>query len=186
MQRQAVQECIAEFVSLSQTIFGKQSYREKVFLLTQKWMFYRKSSMAPAHTHTHRGKHCISIGLSCQWFLTWTECHRRHCVALMLGCVIWFVISYGFIETRCLDKSPRTKVSSAAGRELDLCRALLLPVPELQSVPIGVATEIWGPAGSISSWGWYGQHRPKGVSHLRRGYSLKGRKELMLGGAGGF
>lgn len=50
MQRQAAQECIAEFVSLSQTIVGKQSYREKVFLLTQKWMFYRKSSMAPAHT----------------------------------------------------------------------------------------------------------------------------------------
>lgn len=50
MQRQAVQECIAEFLSLSQTIVGKQSYREKVFFPTQKWMFYRKSSMAPAHT----------------------------------------------------------------------------------------------------------------------------------------
>lgn len=50
MQRQAVQDCIAEFLSLSQTIVGKQSYREKVFLLTQKWMFYRKSSMAPART----------------------------------------------------------------------------------------------------------------------------------------
>ena len=111
------------------------------------------------------------------------------CDVLMLSCVIWFAISYGFIETRCLDKSPRTKVSSAAGRELDLCRALLLPVPELQSAPIGGATEIWGPAGSISSWGWYGQHRPKGVSNgteFAERVLLKGRKELMLGGAGGF
>ena len=117
------------------------------------------------------------------------------CVALMLGCGmisydVWFhLTSYDFIETTCLDKSPRTKVSSAAGRELDLCRALLLPVPELQSVPISGATEIWGPAGSISSWGWYGQHRPKGVSNgteFAERDSLKGRKELMLGGARGF
>lgn len=137
--------------SLASRATGKRCFcwlRSGCFTESQAW-----------HQHTQRQTlHINWVELSMIFDL-----HR-----VSLGCVIWFAISYDFIETRCLDKSPRTKVSSAAGRELDLCRALLLPVPELQSVPIGVATEVWRPVDSISSWGWYGQHRPKGVSHLRR------------------